>query len=164
MNKDWKNNQILGAVCIGVVGLILAIWPNGSLELVCRIIGIGLLIFGIADILQSISGSRAAGSIVAGTLAVVFGIVFVARPGLIASLIPFIVGLVMVVNAVYNLIQVFRFGTRRGAGIAGSVIMLIFGVLILRNPFTTAGLIVRVMGIAMVLSAIDNVLMALRKD
>lgn len=167
-NSSWKNNQILGSVVIGVVGLILAIWPGGTLEIFCRIVGIGLLIYGVVALLQGLNGTRSTGGIVSGTLAVVFGIFFVARPGLIASIIPFIVGIVMIVNAIVNIIQGVSargvLGRRFGFSLVGSVIMLVLGIVIVRNPFTTAGLIVRVMGIAMVLSAIDNLLTVVRKD
>ena len=92
----------------------------------------------------------------------IVGIYIIARPDVLASIIPFVVGIVMVVNGIMNMTTAARnkdvFGHRYLPSLVGGIVTVLFGVLLLCNSFYAASLIVRFIGLGLILGSVSNLI------
>lgn len=162
MTHNLRTNNIIASVVLAIAGVILLVFPNGTLKTVSIIIGIGLLLFGIISLVNAIKNQETSFGVAVGVVSIIAGIFFMVRPSFLAALIPFIIGIVMIVNGIVNLITCTNnralLGRGYGVSMCGAVITLVFGILIVVNPFTTASLATRVIGIGLIISGIENVI------
>lgn len=162
MTHNLRTNKIIASIVLAIAGVILLLFPNGTLKTVSIIIGAGLLIFGIISLVKSIKNQETSFGVAIGVVSIIFGFFFMARPSFLASIIPFIIGIVMIVNGIVNLITCTNnrslLGSGYGISMCGAIITLVFGILITVNPFTTASLAVRLIGIGLIISGIENII------
>lgn len=162
MTDKYKNNRLLAVIILLILGIILTIFPSGTLELLCRILGIAAICFGAATLYGAIKKNQDGMTIMLAVAAIVIGIFFTAQPGVLASIIPFIIGIVLVGNGILNLSNSIRNRTVMGSRFWYSVLVasaaIIIGILILFNLFSTASVIVRIIGIGLIIGAVDSLL------
>jgi len=162
MSHNLCTNRILSAVVFILLGIVLLLFPNATMILVCRIIGWGVLISGIAALIGAIRDNNGGAGIAAGVVGMIVGIYIIARPDVLASIIPFVVGIVMVVNGIMNMTTAARnkdvFGHRYLPSLVGGILTVLFGVLLLCNSFYAASLIVRFIGLGLILGSVSNLI------
>lgn len=162
MTHNLRTNRILSAVVFILLGIVLLAFPNATMILVCRIIGWGVLISGIVALVGAIRGNQGGAGIAVGVVGIIVGIYIIAKPGVLASIIPFVVGIVMVVNGILNITTAARnrdvFGRRYLPSLAGGIVTVLFGALLLCNSFYAAALIVRFIGIGLILGSVSNLI------
>lgn len=167
MTNNLRTNNTIAAVLMLILGIILMLFPNGSMNLVCTLIGWGVLIYGVVNLARAVKLGETGVAIGMGVVEILVGIFLIANPGFLASIIPWIIGLVMVVNGIINLSNASRnrdvLGSRYLPSFIGGIIMVIFGVIILFNAYFAASVIVRVIGFGLILSAIDNLVSITKK-
>ena len=106
--KYSRNNTLLSILMV-VLGLALFIWPGKSLTLLARILGVGLL---LGAGVSAFSWYRDRDKPGAGyaTLAVAIvcllvGIIVLAAPRGVISLLPKLIGVAVIINGILNLAQ-----------------------------------------------------------
>lgn len=148
-----KNYSRITGILMLVVGVILLIWPGSTLISFCRLLGWCLVIGGALEVILGITGAKSVPNTAGGVIAAVVGVVFIARPGLIITFLPFVVGLaVAAVGAAYLVQALLRReqGPRAVMAIAGGVVALIVGVFLMINPFSAVKLLMIVLGILLI--------------
>ena len=88
------------------------------------------------------------------------GILLIALKGFLLSLLPVLFGLVLLVGGIGKLQYALNF-KRMGAArwyleLAGAVLSIAFGAIILINPFSTALLLMRIIGIAILIEGVQD--------
>ena len=148
-----KNYSRITGIIMLVIGVILLIWPGSTLISFCRLLGWCLVIGGALEIILGIAGTKSMPDTTGGVIAAIVGVVFIARPGLIITFLPFVVGLVVaVVGAAYLVRALLRReqGPRAVMTVAGGVIALIVGIILMVNPFSAVKLLMIVLGILLI--------------
>lgn len=151
-----KNSMFLASLIYMVLGLVLLFFPRLTTELLCTVVGVLLLAYGGTTIFSffrrkdSTSSFSMVAELILGVLSALVGIFFLTRSDLIISIIPVILGLYILIDALVNL---KRGLDMRSYGYAGwtttlvmSVLSLVFGLLILRHPFGIGLALWRVIG------------------
>ena len=104
---NMKLSFLLAAVLYIVLGLILLIWPGVSATVFCYAFGGILLIYGVVTIVSFFLRDSRQGSFVfelfLGIVAAALGLLFLLRPVIVASVLPVILGLFIVVDGLVNL-------------------------------------------------------------
>ena len=165
--RSIKANGIYASIACVIFGIVLTIWPGGTLEVVSRIFGILVFIVGIVGIFYWFSNrgqdnNTAVPALVVGIVALIAGIFMFAKPKALASLIPTIIGIVVLLNGLFNIVQAWRLrnssaqGDKAGSFVAGAI-TIVLGIVILANPFATASVLIRVIGIIMIFNGISNI-------
>ena len=148
-----ENKGKLTGILMLAVGIILLVWPISSLTAFCRLLGVCLIISGAVEILLGLSGDRDLLYTVGGTIALIVGLVFVMRPWFIISFLPVLVGLVVAVGGalflLYTLIRREQ-GARALFGIAGGIVAVIIGLILIFNWYSSVKLLMIVLGIMLV--------------
>lgn len=148
-----KNQSRLSGILMLIFGIILLIWPGSTLLAFCQLIGWCLIIVGAVEIISSITGNTDVTNAAGGAVALIVGIVFIARPYSVMSILPFLIGLIITIAGVVLLIKVI---VRREQGmgailsIIGGVIVVVVGILFMFNPFSTIKLLMIVLGIILI--------------
>ena len=172
MRDFFKQNApgLAGVQLGGLLGLFLLLFPQTTANIVFFIFGTALIVAGVVhailyfadDARNAIGGWQLA----TGIMLVLAGIaVFVLADALIAFL-PFIFGLILLIGGVFKLQGAFdmrRMGVSTWAReliyVAVSVVM---GLVIICNPFSTMMTLMRVIGAALVIEAVQDAICALK--
>ncbi len=162
--KKAKWGYILLSVIYIILGVILLIYPSQTIDIVCRIIGVTALICGTYMIIKfffrgAVSLMPTAG-LVFGIFCLVCGIILVANPDFVKSIIPFIIGIVIITDSASKLVTSFEIKKAAEDGWLGvfvlSVIGLVFGFVIVFNAGAAADFVVRIIGVSLIVEAIEN--------
>lgn len=124
--KFSRNNTLLSIVMV-VLGLALFIWPGKSLTLAARILGVALL---VGAVISGISWYRDRHKVNAGytmlalaILCLIGGIIVLAAPKGVVSLLPKLIGAAVLVNGILNFAQALELKRGGGAGWTSALVM-----------------------------------------
>ena len=154
---------ILSAVCI-LLGLCFVLFPEGSAMLFGVLFGVLMVVWGLLKIVFYFRGEYFGfplpGELTFGVLDVVLGGILLARPGVGASIFPFILGFVLVADSLIKFQMAFD-AKRSGLSswwivLLTAVVGVVFGVLLVINPFEGAAFLMIFYGIALMVDGIEN--------
>ena len=159
-----KWNKVITSLIFIILGVVLLIWPNTALDVVCRIVGAGLLVGGVAAVVMFlVSRDRnfvSVAALTAGVIIAVIGLWLFMNPKFLVALVPTIMGIIIMISGVVNLGETITIHREHGDGTLASFILAVLtialGLLIFFNPFHTAALLVRVLAIVMIFNGISD--------
>lgn len=165
MLKSIRDSYIVTSILYILLGLVLFLYPEMSLKLVCNIIGIIILIYGIIKILSYIR-NRESGffrfELIFGIIFAVVGGFLLLRPDIIVSILPITIGVYILFDSLTNLRQAFDLKEagyeKWWAMLFLSVIMIVLGLVMVFNPFGTAAVMVMFMGGIFLFRGISNII------
>ena len=155
-------------------GLILLIRPDTALTLICRLIGIVILVYGIRNVVRYVKrrdGSHKEGglpSMLAGVVLIVIGLLVARYPVSLVNLAAVILALVLIIiGAVWLFLQRNRYEENTVSGYiskGAAVFLIVMGILLLFSPFQTTAFLLRLIGIAFLFAAGAGLLYYRKKD
>ena len=162
--KKAKWGYIILSVIYIILGVILLIYPSQTIDVICRIIGATAVICGAYMIMKfffrGASSILSATGLVFGIFCLVCGIILIASPDFVKSILPFILGIVIIIDSAFKLMTSFEIKNTTREGWLGvlvlSVIGLVFGFIIVFNAGATADFIVRIIGVSLIVESIEN--------
>lgn len=160
----FKVNALLSAALYTLLGLVLLIWPAPSTQLLCTALGVVLTVCGLGDIavfLRRRDGSLyAGGHLLLGVVLAAVGIWLIARPTLIAVVIPRIIGVLICIHGGGNLkdaATLHRLGASRWmAALVLGLVSLALGAVLVFDPFDAFTTVVRIIGLFLVYDGISD--------
>lgn len=161
--KALKKNKVVSAVLVTFIGLLLVIWPGTALILICRIIGVCALIGGAVGVIMffttNIRTPGIIGGLTGGLLLLIVGIWILIRPDILASVLPMVLGFLIIVSGMINLADCVTIKRQDGSVVASlimAVITIILGIVIITHAFGTSKLFFRLLGIVMMYDGISD--------
>lgn len=143
-----KRYDITSSIVLLVLGILLLLVPGGIVTTVIRLFGVIILIIGITSVLNEIKIKKQSTDFVNGILISILGLVFISSPHTIASIIPFILGVWIVIKSTFKL--QFSYSVKRTSNdvktIVINIIELILGLVLIFNPFKGAEALIRIIG------------------
>lgn len=151
--KSFRLNRVIFSAIALVLGIVLLIWPTGSLFIIAKCIGIILAAGGLAACFMYYRDHGSALDSILLILAVVMiigGVVIFLHPEELIKLIPTITGVLVIVSGLVKLGESFVL-TRREYGkwwisLIIAFITIALGVFIVNRAFSLAALITRIVG------------------
>ncbi len=161
--KLSKNNMLLSAVMV-VLGLVLFIWPGKTLTLVARVLGAALLVGAAISGWNWYRERHVVGAtyvnLAIAIACLVLGVVVLAAPKGVVSLLPRIIGIAVALNGILNLAQALdqrRAGYDRwAASLVMAVITILAGGFIFFHAFGAMKAAVMVIGGILVYNGASN--------
>lgn len=152
--KELKANYMASAILCVLFGLVLIIWPGTTTQIVCRMLGMILLIYGIIQIAIYLFNAErtviSQGVLVLGIICAVFGTWILFNPAVIIKTIPVIIGVLIAIHGFNNIAQAIAL---QKEGYEKWWLALIFGLLtvgagsvLIFNPFEAVETAVRLIG------------------
>lgn len=167
--KKAKSAYVVMSVVMLVLGLVLIIWPEISLSILCFTIGIVLAIFGVVKLISYFSKDlyRLAFQfdLALGIFTLIFGIILMIHPANILMLFPVIMGILILLDGVFKIqtaMDARRFGMARWWVIMFlAVITAVFGLLLVIRPFEGAVAVMILLGVTLMVDGIQNLCVVL---
>lgn len=165
--KSIKYNLLSSAVLCILLGIVLLVYPDTSLTIVCRAVGVIVLITGLGFVgsYLRVGKTRWFGKVelVFGSIFAILGGFIVLYPLGIISIVPLVFGILLVYHGIANMKQAFELRQYKDNGwwlpvlIAASTIAL--GVVIMRNPFGTIEMLMRIIGVCILYDGLMNTML-----
>lgn len=163
--KRIKTNALLTAVLYTALGAVLLFWPELSTSILCTALGLILLVCGLIDIavflLHRDGSLYAAAHLVVGVILAAVGVWLMARPTLVAVVIPRIIGVLICVHGASDLgdaLTLRKSGSPRwtAAALLG-LVTLVLGAVLVFDPFEAFTTVVRIIGVFLVYDGVSDI-------
>lgn len=153
--KKLKNSYIVVAVAYVVFGMSLAIKPELSSTVICFAVGALCLIYSITALIKYFTDGRRnyyiEPNFILPVVMAIFGFVIIVRPSIIVSILPVIVGIVLIISGIMKLQDSFnlkKYAYKKWfVVLIFSIVSIVLGVVVILNPFGTGLLFIRIVGI-----------------
>ncbi len=158
--KKMSLTSIIFSLIFIATGIFLLMRPETAINIVCYVIGVILLLWGVISIIQFFSNKNSKDylsiSFIFGSFVFIFGIIVLIKPNIIASIIPLLLGIWMLINGVTKLSYSLTLNNNKSAlsSIIISLIIVLLGILLIINPFQGAKKIVQILGISILVYSI----------
>lgn len=152
---QMKKGFLLSALALMLLGLALLLWPEASLRLVCYLFGAVILIKGLLSVWAYVRAEERFFfdyfGLVFGIAASALGVFLLLQPDTVVSVLPILVGVYVIVDAVVRLQSAFELRELGYAHWWGFLVLaglsVALGVLMVANPFETVQLLVMAIGV-----------------
>ena len=164
MLRYVKSGTMLLSIAYIVIGMLLLIMPEASLLWICNAFGVVVLVTGIVCLIQYArirgTGFTAPFMLVGGIITAGLGIFTLAKPQVVASFLPVVFGIFIVVDGVSRVGTAIDFAKRKGQKwwmlLLLSIVSVGLGVLLLLHPFDAAVSVVMLCGILLIVEGALN--------
>jgi len=156
-------SSIISSVVLFVVGLFLVIRPASTLSLISYVLGGILVIIGTTSLVNYYKDKKSVSTfeLIYGVISLIAGLVLILNPKALASLIPFVIGVWILISSLIKLKYIWDLNDTKSKSWTTSliitIIMLVLGVVLIFNPFEGAVMITRMIGIFVIIYAILDV-------
>ena len=169
--KRTTTSIIISSIIAFIIGLIFVIDPKISLETIGIIVGIYIILHGIALIVLDCSFGYYVPfeGLLSGILSIVLGVVLLAQPATLATILTITIGLWIVLVSVSLMKMAIQLKGEDSTWIwllILSIIDIIVGIIVIFNPVDGATAIVTLSGIVLMVNAVITIIdmIVLRKD
>ena len=154
------NISILTSIVILVIGIFLFIQPDTVIRMISIVLGILFLVPGITSLVDYFKENNSA-SLVVGIITILISLIMIIKTDLVASILPFILGIYFVVNGVSRLQYALEL-RKQGyssftTSLVFSILIMLCGILFIINPFEGALTLTKIIGIYMIIYAILDI-------
>lgn len=150
------NVSILTSVVILVIGIFLFIQPDTVIRMISVVLGIIFLIPGITALIDYIKEKNSS-SLVLGIITILVSLILIIKTDLVASILPFILGIYFVVNGITRLqyaLELKKDGYNSfTTSLVFSILIMLCGILFILNPFEGAMALTQMIGMFMIIYA-----------
>lgn len=158
--------MLISGIFLVAVGLVLLFFPEGTTRMIAYIAAVLLLVMGISQIISYLRSDPGMGrynsSLVAGIMLVIAGLIIYFRAAAVISIIPVILGIIIVISGVAKLQQAVDLArmkvSRWSTVLVISLLNIVLGVVIIFNPFSTVMTLLRFVGIGLIYSGLSDVI------
>lgn len=165
MLKNWKVQEIGGAVDLLICGLVLLLMPELTLVTIANVIGILVIMIGAFFLIgYFLRKELAAGNndLIKGLVIVCIGIFICVKSELVVSVLPVVLGIGVVLSGILKLQHAFDlkrmgFDTWVRIGLTAAVNIFI-GLIVILNPFSTVAWLMRLVGIGFLFSGVTDLI------
>ena len=164
MLRYVKSGMMLLSIAYIVIGMMLLIMPQTSLLWICYAFGAVVLITGIVCLIQYArirgTGFTAPFMLVGGVITAGLGIFTLAKPQVVASFLPVVFGIFIVVDGLSRIGSAIDLAKRKGQKwwvlLLLSIVSVALGILLVLHPFGAAVSLVMVCGILLIVEGAMN--------
>lgn len=163
--KKLKKNIVISAVLCIVLGIVLVVWPDMSMQIACTAIGGVLLVGGVVRLVEYFvlrDGSMYAQmNLIMGIVLAVVGVWIVLKPDKVLAIIPIIIGIVIVLHGLNNLQQAVTLCKEKydkwWVALILGLLTVGFGVLLICRPFAALDTVVMLIGIFLIYDGLSDI-------
>lgn len=161
------NISFLNSIGFAILGILLIFQSTITIVTISYVIGAVLIAIGVAAIIKFMKAlnekQKASLDIVYGIVTVIFGIIVICNPTTIASIIPFIVGIIIVISSAKRFQYSLEMREESNndvwpSTLIMSILTMICGIVLIFNPFKGAVFITKLVGILILIYAILDII------
>lgn len=163
--KKYEKMSIATSILLIIFSLFLIFRPESSLTFMVILIGTVLALIGIVHIVSYFTANKEFRAIstelIEGTLYTVIGIFLIFKPAILNEFLGIIIGSWLIIQFIIKFQFAFNLKSSSSPAwsmmLISSLVHLVFGIVILFNPFAAMLAITTVSGITLLISEISNI-------
>ncbi len=163
--KKFFRSSIITSIVLIVLGLLLIFQSEITILSISYILGGILIALGVLAIIKFIKNTntllKSELDIVYGVVTIILGILIIQNPEAIASIIPIILGISIIISSATKLQYAFELKANKNSlwktTMIISIISTLCGIILLFNPFKGAVVFTKIIGIFIVIYAILDI-------
>lgn len=165
--KTFFKSSICASIILMILGLLLIFQSEVTITTISYIIGAALIALGVLALIRFIKSAKNITEmnfnldIIYGLVTVILGIVIITNPKAIASILPIVLGIAIVINSASKLQYAFILKNDNNdmwkTTMIIAIVSAICGVVLLFNPFAGAVLIMKIIGIFIVVYSVLDI-------
>ena len=156
--QEQRRSSALVALVTIILGVVLVVWPDRSVSMICAILGGALLLCGLLYVIGWFAGKRRQSKsvfmIIPGVILAGLGVWLMTSSSTVIALIQYVFGAVVLFHGILDLQAALALLTQRmnkwWIDLLLALLTLGLGLLILANPFGTFAALVVLIGIALI--------------
>lgn len=159
--KRCEKNMLFSTVITLILGLILTYSPEGSIKVITGIIALMFLLIGVLQLVDYIKQSKLEKmmslSLILGILLTAVGVYLFINLESLANFITTLIGIAILIKSLFKLQYAFNIrdiSNKWFYNLIVGVVGIILGIVLLVNPFSSAKLFLRIIGIIFVIGSI----------
>lgn len=158
--KKMNMTSIVFSIIFILIGAFLLARPEDAIHLVSYALGIILVLWGLISIIQFFTDKESQNYLefgfILGVFVLIFGIIILLKPNTIASIIPLLLGIWMLINGVTKMSYALTLNKNKNAAasIIISILIIVLGMLLIFNPFAGAKTLVQILGITIIIYSV----------
>lgn len=164
--KSIKTNILGSAVLCTILGIVLVIYPNTSLTIVCRAVGLIVLITGVGFLISHARGGFFSWfhnlDLILGILFVILGGFIIIKPLGLLSIVPVVFGVLLIFHGISDLgqgLELRKYEAEQWwVPMVLAAITILLGIVIMKNPFSTIDMLMRIIGICLIYDGLSDLL------
>ena len=158
-----KKSGVAAAAISLIIGAVLLMRPESSILWMCTAIGALILGAGVINLVSYFKGTGILSffhlNLIIGVVLSIMGLWMVLKPESVVSAVQYVFGAIILVRALIDLqaaISLSRAGGNAKFAFIACAITLVFGLLILLDPFKSLALLVRIIGAVLVFNGVND--------
>lgn len=165
MKNFFRSSLITSSVLI-ILGILLLFQSELTILSISYVLGAILIAIGVLAIIRFVKNdnnlTKSELDIIYGVVTIIMGLLIIQNPQAIASVIPIILGIAIIINSATKLQYAFELkrnsNDRWKVTMLVSIISTICGVMLLFNPFRGAVLLTKIVGIFIIIYSILDII------
>lgn len=162
--KHFKWQSMIAAVLYLIVGLLLLFYPQSIADLICNLVGAGMIVYGavliISYFMMDLQDSLFRNDFVFGIVWILLGILVIKEKSVFQAMIPFIMGIMIISSGFLKLqdgIDAIRMGYPKSwVYLIMAAISIVLGLVILFNLISANALLYQIIGAGLVYCGISD--------
>lgn len=162
--KEFRKSYILISALYVVLGAVLLVWPSASVRVICYGLGFGMLVLGLTYGIVYFTKDNLSGflqmDLVIGIICLAFGIFILLNPTFLATVLPFAMGIILLLGAVVKIqssLSMKKLRFRKWYLVLLCAIFLVgLGIVLLCNPFGQEKYMILYIGCCLIVDGVTN--------
>ncbi|MBO5259992.1 MAG: DUF308 domain-containing protein [Agathobacter sp.] len=160
--KEMRADFLLSSVLCIILGIVLIVWSEGTLNFIGRLFALILIVIGAVYLIgYFFNGLEKNLSGIAGAVLLLIGIWIMITPGVVVSVIPIIIGVILIYHGLKQVLLSMESkkynNSKWGLGLLLAVISIVFGAICISNAFGIMELTSIVIGISLIYNGVSNI-------
>lgn len=163
--RQIKADFLLSSVLCILLGVVFVIWKDGVIDVMGSVFAIMLIIIGVVYLCSFFLNLVTNGmSVLMGIIVLAVGIWFLIQPSVIMSLIPIVIGVVLLfhgIRALKETVDAKKFGYGSwGVNLALALLSIVFGIICIFDAFSIMEKAIMIVGIILIFNGLSNIWIA----
>lgn len=164
--KNKNTSKFISSLIYAALGLVLIVYPTLIGETICWMLAGAAAAMGVINLIgyaMSKGGTQPdeSSGLVTGVVLLLLAVFIVIRQEFVISIIPFILGFMITIKGIVGVqsainLKRFGYGSFKGSLIA-SILVMIFGIVMMLNPFSTVKILFTMIGVGLLTSGIVDI-------
>lgn len=155
--REQRRSSILAAAITILFGMLLVFWPNQSVGIMCRLLGIAAAVTGVVYVLGWFTRRRMGAPVylmLPGIVLLALGLWLITLPESVVLLVQYIFGAILLLHGLVDLqsaVVLMRYQAERWwLDMVLTLLTAALGLLILFNPFGTFSALAMLIGVSLI--------------
>lgn len=159
--KRCEKNMLFSTIVTLILGIVLAYSPEGSIKVITGIIAVLFILIGVLQLIDYVKQSKAEKmmslSLILGILLTAIGVFLFINLESLASFVTTLIGIAILIKSLFKLQFAFNIkdiSDKWFYNLIVGIVGVLLAILILANPFHSASLFLRIIGIIFIVGSI----------